>query len=150
LREYEVMLILPAEADESVVGGAVERITKILSERGGEVRNIDRWGRRRFAYPIARQSEGYYVVVRFTSEPDAISEIDRSLTLADEVLRFKVVVREDDTEAAISRRLEVYEEQTAPLVAWYLSSDRLAAVDGTGTPDVVTKRLLRAIENRLR
>jgi len=95
LREYEVMLILPAEADESVVGGAVERITKILSERGGEVRNIDRWGRRRFAYPIARQSEGYYVVVRFTSEPDAISEIDRSLTLADEVVRFKVVVRED-------------------------------------------------------
>jgi small subunit ribosomal protein S6 len=95
LREYEVMLILPAEADESVVGGAVERITKILSERGGEVRNIDRWGRRRFAYPIARQGEGYYVVVRFTSEPDAITEIDRSLTLADEVLRFKVVVRED-------------------------------------------------------
>ena len=89
------MLILPAEADESSVGGAVERITKILSERGGEVRNIDRWGRRRFAYPIARQSEGYYVVVRFTSEPDAISEIDRSLTLADEVVRFKVVVRED-------------------------------------------------------
>jgi small subunit ribosomal protein S6 len=95
LREYEVMLILPAEADESVVGGAVERITKILSERGGEVRNIDRWGRRRFAYPIARQSEGYYVVVRFTSEPDSISAIDRSLTLADEVVRFKVVVRED-------------------------------------------------------
>ena len=61
-----------------------------------------------------------------------------------------MVVREDDTEAAISRRLEVYEEQTAPLVAWYLSSDRLAAVDGTGTPDNVTKRLLRAIETRLR
>ena len=95
MREYEGMLILPAEADESVVGGAVERITKILSERGGEVRNIDRWGRRRFAYPIARQTEGYYVVVRFTSEPDAITEIDRSLTLEDEVLRFKIVVRED-------------------------------------------------------
>jgi adenylate kinase len=62
----------------------------------------------------------------------------------------KVVVRLDDTAAAISRRLAVYEEQTAPLVAWYLSSDRLAAVDGTGTPDNVTKRLLRAIETRLR
>jgi adenylate kinase len=62
----------------------------------------------------------------------------------------KVVVREDDTEAAISRRLAVYEERTAPLVAWYLASDRLAAVDGTGTPDSVTKRLLRAIETRLR
>jgi small subunit ribosomal protein S6 len=95
LREYEVMLILPAEADESAVGGAVERIARILSERGGEVKDIDRWGRRRFAYPIARQSEGYYVVVRFTSDPAAITEIDRSLTLADDVLRFKVVVREE-------------------------------------------------------
>jgi small subunit ribosomal protein S6 len=93
LREYEAMLILPAEADESAVGGAVERITKVLSEGGGEVKNIDRWGRRRFAFPIARQSEGYYVVVRFTGEPSSLAEIDRTLTLADEVMRFKVVVR---------------------------------------------------------
>jgi small subunit ribosomal protein S6 len=93
LREYEVMLILPAEADESAVGGAVERITKVLSEGGGEVKNIDRWGRRRFAFPIARQSEGYYVVVRFTGEPSSLAEIDRTLTLADEIMRFKVVVR---------------------------------------------------------
>ncbi len=93
MREYEVMLILPAEADESAVGGAVERITKVLSEGGGEVKNIDRWGRRRFAFPIARQSEGYYVVVRFTGEPSSLAEIDRTLTLADEVMRFKVVVR---------------------------------------------------------
>lgn len=57
--------------------------------------------------------------------------------------------RDDDTETAIARRLAVYDEQTAPLVAWYLASDRLAAVDGEGDPDTVTKRLLRAIENRL-
>jgi adenylate kinase len=60
-----------------------------------------------------------------------------------------VVQRDDDTEVAIARRLAVYDEQTAPLVAWYLASDRLAAVDGEGDPDTVTKRLLRAIENRL-
>lgn len=60
-----------------------------------------------------------------------------------------VVQRHDDTEAAIARRLAVYDEQTAPLVAWYLASDRLAAVDGEGDPRTVTTRLLRAIENRL-
>ena len=49
----------------------------------------------------------------------------------------------------ISRRLHQYDEQTAPLVAWYLATDRLAAVDGEGDPDTVTRRLLRAIENRL-
>jgi adenylate kinase len=61
----------------------------------------------------------------------------------------KVVQRHDDTEAVISRRLAHYDQQTAPLVAWYLATDRLAAIDGEGDPDVVTKRLLRAIENRL-
>ncbi|HJV08397.1 MAG TPA: adenylate kinase [Acidimicrobiales bacterium] len=60
-----------------------------------------------------------------------------------------VVQREDDTEAVIGRRLDAYDKQTAPLVAWYLSTDRLAAVDGEGEPDTVTRRLLRAIENRL-
>jgi adenylate kinase len=60
-----------------------------------------------------------------------------------------VVQRDDDTETAISRRLDTYDKQTAPLVAWYLATDRLAAVDGEGDPDTVTGRLQRAIENRL-
>ena len=93
LRQYEIMLILPAEADESVVGTAVDRIARIVSEGGGEVGKIDRWGRRRLAYEIARQSEGYYVVVEFSAEPDVITELERTLHLADEVMRFKVVVR---------------------------------------------------------
>jgi small subunit ribosomal protein S6 len=93
LRQYEVMLILPAEADESVVGTAVDRITRIISEGGGETGKIDRWGRRRLAYEIARQNEGYYVVVEFSAEPTVIAELERTLRLADEVMRFKVVVR---------------------------------------------------------
>jgi small subunit ribosomal protein S6 len=87
------MFIVPPEADESVVGGVIDRITKIVSQAGGEVSKVDRWGRRRLAYEIARQSEGYYVVVAFTAEPSVIAELERSLHLADEVLRFKVVQR---------------------------------------------------------
>jgi small subunit ribosomal protein S6 len=93
LRQYEVMLILPAEADEPVVSGTVDRITKVVSEGGGEVGKIDQWGRRRLAYEIARQNEGYYVVVEFQVDPVAITELERTLHLADEVLRFKVIVR---------------------------------------------------------
>ena len=72
------MLILPAEADEATVSTAVERITKVIGPSGGEVGKIDRWGRRRFAYEIARQHEGYYVVVRFTAEPETQQELDRA------------------------------------------------------------------------
>jgi small subunit ribosomal protein S6 len=87
------MLILPAEADESVVGTALDRIARVVSEAGGEVGKVDRWGRRRLAYEIARQNEGYYVVVEFSAEPEVIAELERNLRLADEVVRFKVVVR---------------------------------------------------------
>ncbi len=87
------MLILPAEADESVVSGALDRITKGIGEAGGQLGNVDRWGRRRMAFEIDRQNEGYYVVAEFTAEPEVIAELERSMHLADEVLRFKVVVR---------------------------------------------------------
>jgi small subunit ribosomal protein S6 len=87
------MLILPSEADESVVSGALDRITRVVGEGGGAVGNVDRWGRRRLAFEVDRQTEGYYVVVEFTAEPDVIVELERTLHLADEVLRFKVVVR---------------------------------------------------------
>ena len=93
MREYEVMLILPPDADESVVATTVDRIRRTIADAGGDVGNIDRWGRRRFAYEIDKQTEGYYVVVAFKADPAVLAELDRGLSLADEVVRFKVVVR---------------------------------------------------------
>jgi small subunit ribosomal protein S6 len=85
------MLILPAEADEQVVSTAVDRITKVVSTGGGEIGNIDRWGRRRFAFEVDDASEGYYAVVTFTAEPSSQPELERVLNLADEVMRHKVI-----------------------------------------------------------
>ncbi len=60
----------------------------------------------------------------------------------------EVVQREDDTEAAIRRRLELYEAQTAPLVDWYEQRGLRGTVDGTGSPDEVTERAIQVIEAR--
>lgn len=60
----------------------------------------------------------------------------------------EVVQREDDTESAIKRRLALYEEETEPLIAWYLAKDKLVTVDGLGSPDAVTHRLIRSIDAR--
>ncbi len=59
----------------------------------------------------------------------------------------EVIQREDDTEDAIQRRLDLYEEETAPLVEWYRSRELLMVVDGDGATDEVTARLIRAIES---
>jgi small subunit ribosomal protein S6 len=92
MRQYEVMLILPPESEEGAGAAVVDRIGQVLGDQG-EVGKVDRWGRRRLAFPIARQSEGYYVVAEFKADPGAIAELDRTLQLADDVLRFKVVLR---------------------------------------------------------
>jgi adenylate kinase len=62
----------------------------------------------------------------------------------------EVVQRDDDTEEAIRHRLDLYREQTEPLIAWYQERDLLAAVDGLGHPDEVTRRLIRAVDGRTR
>lgn len=61
----------------------------------------------------------------------------------------EVVQRDDDTEQAIGRRLALYERQTAPLVTWFAERGLLAAVDGAGSPDEVTARLVVAVDQRL-
>jgi adenylate kinase len=62
----------------------------------------------------------------------------------------EVVQRDDDTEEAIRRRLELYEVQTAPLIEWYRDRNQLEIVPGTGTPDAVTRRMVKVIEQRRR
>jgi small subunit ribosomal protein S6 len=100
LREYEVMLILEPDADESVVGSVTDRITSVIGGAEGSVGKVDRWGKRRLAYEIDKRTEGYYLVVQFTAEPTVVSELERVLSLADGVVRAKVVRREPVAAAA--------------------------------------------------
>ena len=87
------MLILPAEADDQAVSGVIDRISGVIGAAGGDVKKVDQWGRRRLAFEIDKRSEGFYVVAEMNADPASIKELDRVLSLADEVVRFKVVVR---------------------------------------------------------
>src|SRR5580658_5900486 len=60
----------------------------------------------------------------------------------------EVIQRQDDTEDAIRRRLELYERQTTPLIEWYESHGQLAKVSGVGSPDAVLRRIIRGVEER--
>jgi small subunit ribosomal protein S6 len=99
VRPYEVMIILDAGLEEEAIRSAVDRATELIRSRGGNPGSVDRWGRRRFAYELKHKWEGYYVVLRAEAEPSVMSELDRSLFLADEVLRHKVIRLPDDVAA---------------------------------------------------
>lgn len=91
MRPYEVMLIIDADLDEETIRSAVDRFLEVVRAKGAEPGPADFWGKRRFAYELKHRWEGYYVVFQARAEPAAMQELHRVLSLADEVLRHKVL-----------------------------------------------------------
>ncbi|HSM02632.1 MAG TPA: 30S ribosomal protein S6 [Acidimicrobiia bacterium] len=94
VRTYELMTIFRPEMAEGDVRTEVDRVADALSERGAEITLNDFWGKRRFAYEINHLNEGYYSVLQFEAEPSAITDIDRALSLSDQVVRHKFIRQE--------------------------------------------------------
>ena len=91
MRPYDVMLILEPTLEESAIQAVINRSSDLLQSRGGTVNRVDKWGRRRLAYEIGHRSEGSYVLLEVSAEPPALDELDRTLRLADDVIRHKIV-----------------------------------------------------------
>lgn len=91
MRPYEIVIIFDAGLDEADIRSITDRVSEHARSRGGTVGAVERWGKRSFAYELAHRHEGFYVLVEVTAEPPVLAEIDRMLTLSDEVLRHKVI-----------------------------------------------------------
>ena len=91
MRPYEVMVIFDASLEEDAVRALVDRFTHQLTAAGPKSVKADSWGKRRLAYPVRHRNEGYYVVIEANAEPAALSDLDRQLSLTDEVIRHKVL-----------------------------------------------------------
>jgi small subunit ribosomal protein S6 len=96
LRPYETMILFDTSVDAQAIQVALDRALETIKNNGGNPGAIDRWGKRPLAYEINKRKEGYYVLVEFSGEPNTVNELDRILTLSDEVLRFKIVRRLDN------------------------------------------------------
>ncbi|MCL5045626.1 MAG: 30S ribosomal protein S6 [Actinobacteria bacterium] len=95
MRSYELMFILKPELDEEATAAAVDKYTNLIATQGGNVSNVDKWGKRRLAYEVGGYRDGYYVVVNFAGEPEASKEVDRVLKISDEVIKHMVIKLDD-------------------------------------------------------
>jgi small subunit ribosomal protein S6 len=91
LRKYEVMVILDPSLDERTVAPSLDTYLNVVRQDGGQVTNVDVWGKRRLAYEIAKNPDGIYAVIDLEAEPATVKELDRQLTLNESVLRTKVI-----------------------------------------------------------
>ena len=97
MRLYEMVYIFDATLDEDGVNKKLEKFHPLVLGKSGEVVAVDHWGVRQMAYPVKKQSSGYYVVAQIRAESDGLPEFERVLRLDVELLRYLIVLNEPTT-----------------------------------------------------
>ena len=90
---YETIMIINSNLDEAATKATVDKITALINEHG-TVSSVEEWGKKKLAYPINKQAEGYYVLINFSSNPDFIDELERIYNITDEIIKH-IVIKKD-------------------------------------------------------
>ncbi len=94
MKKYETVMVFSTAITEEETKALVEKFTNLIA-KNGTVESVDEWGKRRLAYPINDENDGYYVLVNFSCEPDFPAELDRVLKITDGVLRSLIVAKDE-------------------------------------------------------
>ena len=91
LRDYEMVLIISPEVADEKLDTMIENVSKFITDKGGIISDVKRWGKRRLAYPIEHFVEGNYVLTQFKLKPAVSKELEANLQISEEVLRHLLV-----------------------------------------------------------
>jgi len=94
MKKYETVMVLSAAKTEEETAALVEKFKSLIA-KNGTVESVDEWGKRRLAYPINDENDGYYVLVNFSCENDFPAELDRVYKITDGVLRSLIVAKDE-------------------------------------------------------
>ena len=89
--KYEAMVVFSVKNDEEQIKALVEKLSNLI-KANGTLTNVDEWGKRKLAYEINYEGEGYYVLYNFESKPDFPAEFERIINITDGILRSAVVL----------------------------------------------------------
>ncbi|MDD5887490.1 MAG: 30S ribosomal protein S6 [Oscillospiraceae bacterium] len=94
-KNYEIMLVFSVKDGEDAAKELFEKFKALVEKHDGVINDVDEWGKRKLAYEINDEAEGYYVVVKYAAEPTFPVEMERVLRITDGVLRFLNIAEED-------------------------------------------------------
>ena len=94
MNKYELALVINAKIEDDARTDAIEKIKALIEKFGGEITNVDEWGKKRLAYEIQKMKEAYYYFIHFESDAETPSEIEQRIRIMDNVIRF-LCVRQD-------------------------------------------------------
>ena len=91
LRDYELVVIISQEAGDEAVEATIDSLSRFITGNGGTVSTVEKWGKRKLAYPIKRFLEGNYVLTQFKLKPALSRQLEANLRLSEGVLRHLLV-----------------------------------------------------------
>lgn len=91
MHTYEVIFIMHPDLDENTINEMVEKVQSWITNAGGVVEKVDRWGKRKLAYKIRKQREGYYVLINTQIPAEFNTELERNLQLQESVMRYMII-----------------------------------------------------------
>ena len=91
LRDYELVVIISPEVAEENLDTTIDNVSQFITAKGGIISNVERWGRRKLAYPIEHFLEGSYVLTRFKLKPALGRELEVNLQMSEEVVRHLLI-----------------------------------------------------------
>ena len=95
MNKYELVYVIDVSLDDEARKAVVDRFNGMIEQNGGKVTKVEEWGKRRLAYPINYKTEGYYLLVNFEAESELPREIERTMQIAETILRYLIVKVED-------------------------------------------------------
>jgi small subunit ribosomal protein S6 len=110
MRIYENLFIVKPDATEEEIDSLIEQMSKNITTSGGTVDKVEKWGKRRLAYRVEKQREGYYVLLTFSADSQAVREFERRMRVLDAIIKF-LTVRIDETLKRIDKRKKVREKR---------------------------------------
>ena len=95
MNKYELAVVVSAKIEDDERAQVVEKVKALVERFGGQISDIDEWGKKRLAYEIQKMREGFYYFIRFDANADCPAEVERHVRIMDNVLRF-LCVRQDE------------------------------------------------------
>ena len=94
MNKYELALVINAKIEDDARTDAIEKIKALIEKFGGEITNVDEWGKKKLAYEIQKMHEGFYYFIQFEADAQCPAEVERHVRIMDNVLRYLVVKKE--------------------------------------------------------
>lgn len=95
MRDYDIVIVIQIDLDEVATTGLIDKVSGWITDSGGSVEKIERWGKRHLAYQIRKQRDGYYVLFNARIQPSFVRDLERNLEITEPVLRYLITSQND-------------------------------------------------------